>query len=389
MSFTNTSLDKTIVNIRRFNDQNSSTTRRRVTLATASGEPIRNILLDNDGDTEMLDADLSGLIRVITSTKPTSPNKPPPTWHKPIYHNPDACTDCVACTEVTDPMFSLSCGHWYCVTCLGYMFTEASKKSYEGSLPVRCCRENIPLSDQVDLPHDVVTKYNRKLEELDTPVEKRLYCANGVCNIFVQRPNPWVGINGDTTVALCEICSTRTCVYCQALHDGTGFHQLGKCEREKMELDPSADEQAFIDEAREKGWKECYRCGAVVEKSKGCDHMVYDFPLFLFLLFPPSSSSSSSSFSRTSTSRPTPPPRLSLISHLPNHLTDPFFSFVLWNSCRCKAQFCYRCGVEWGKCKHSDSNAFFDERERQIHAILWRNRHRLRDFRGVLRGVNG
>ena len=86
----------------------------------------------------------------------------------------------------------------------------------------------------------------------------------------------------------CPRCGVGLCKECRAgAHDGMSCSQFQETEQGRS----VSEEQRLIELGRQLGWQQCTRCGSLVELATGCNHM----------------------------------------------------------TCRCGAEFCYTCGVEWKK----------------------------------------
>jgi hypothetical protein len=172
-------------------------------------------------------------------------------------------TECSSCFEVPsdEDILELSCPseddikHAYCRTCLRSMFEAATTDS--SLFPPRCC-DPLQLSDcRPFLSKDLITKFEEKKEELETP--NRVYCSKAKCSKWIKPVNIRAG------VATCAECSRKTCTSCK-----TRRHR-GLCPDDK-------DVKALLALAEEKGWKSCPECKNLVELDVGCYHMVYVYP---------------------------------------------------------------------------------------------------------------
>ncbi|KAL6881177.1 hypothetical protein J3F83DRAFT_38159 [Trichoderma novae-zelandiae] len=186
---------------------------------------------------------------------------------------------CVICMEDTPSSqgADLKCGHRMCNACM--------KRNFEMSIhdpqhmPPRCCtNSHIPLK-HVDKLFDNAFKmtWNRKFAEYSTG--NRVYCPSKRCGEWIKPTSFYRGEDG-RRVARCSRCKTKVCPRCNSK-----WHSSTECPR---------DEQTnkFLDQAKEEGWKRCYKCKSMVELKEGCNHM----------------------------------------------------------TCRCGAQFCMICGTKWKSC---------------------------------------
>lgn len=196
---------------------------------------------------------------------------------------------CVSCmTNV--PFFETvqcPCSHEYCRGCIAGLFEAAMND--ESLFPPRCCSQSIPLGlNQIFLPTKLVGQYRAK--ELEYSTKDRTYCHLQNCSTFI----PPVFITGD--MARCPKCQSETCSICKSpSHDND-------CPQDMATLD-------ILRIATENGWQRCYSCRRMVDLIIGCNHI--------------------SMFRR------------------------PFYTALLIGlllACRCGAQFCYVCGVQWKDC---------------------------------------
>lgn len=161
--------------------------------------------------------------------------------------------ECIVCAEQKPfaDVLPLSCGHCYCHDCLTSHFERST--SDEGSFPPRCCQA-IPIGSAVDiLSPDLVSRFRAKAIEFSTL--NRTYCSRGTCSAFI----PPLHISSD--VGTCPSCEHQTCTFCkQTAHIGY------PCPHD-------SDRQMVVAMAWHRGWKQCYSCKNMVERSGGCSHM--------------------------------------------------------------------------------------------------------------------
>lgn len=121
------------------------------------------------------------------------------------------------------------------------------------------------------------------------------YCADEKCAM----PFDWVEeedtsnilLKGEEFKVVCPMCETATCVQCRVK-----WHEGQTCEQHESE---KGDQDLLLRLSREKGWKECPKCGNMIERQEG----------------------------------------------------DCFFVH-----CRCGCAFCHRCGVEYRSLHATDDN---------------------------------
>lgn len=162
------------------------------------------------------------------------------------------CTSCFTSCDEND-LREAGCKHKYCVGCMKQFFTMASDS--ELSYPPKCCGAEIPLgliiTDMTDREADT---FLSKLEEYQVVAKDRVYCSS--CTTFIPHGS-WSG-----ELAFCPACFMGTCIQCKgAEHEGTD------CPEDK-------EIAATLETAKEKGWKRCPTCHAVVDRTEGCRHMI-------------------------------------------------------------------------------------------------------------------
>ncbi|KAL7802171.1 hypothetical protein V8C44DRAFT_353561 [Trichoderma aethiopicum] len=168
--------------------------------------------------------------------------------------------ECVTCMEETPSSqgADLKCGHRMCNACM--------KRSFEMSIhdpqqmPPRCCTNtHIPLK-HVDKLFDNAfkMKWNRKFAEYSSG--NQVYCPSRRCGELIKPTSFYRGEDG-RRVARCSRCKTKVCPRCSSK-----WHSSTECPR-----DEGTDK--FLDQAKEEGWKRCYKCKSMVELKEGCNHM--------------------------------------------------------------------------------------------------------------------
>lgn len=170
----------------------------------------------------------------------------------------------------------LKCGHSMCRPCLERIFKLSITDPQH--MPPRCCsQDHIPLK-HVDTLFDPSFKktWNRKFAEFST--KNRIYCPSRKCGEWIKPAN--IRREDGRKIARCGRCKTKVCCTCNGR-----WHGAGPCPSDPATVD-------LLAQAKEEGWKRCYKCRALVELKEGCNHM----------------------------------------------------------TCRCGAQFCMICGVKWKNC---------------------------------------
>lgn len=165
----------------------------------------------------------------------------------------DLKRQCASCLE-TKHGVQVPCGDHYCRQCTVHLFTDLLQD--ESLFPVRCCRQDIPLSlVHHYLGSDLARRVEKKAIEYGST--NRTYCHVASCATFIDPGH----IHQSTGTCPREQCRSQTCVLCKtAAHDGN--------------CPPRDDglEQA-LQLAQANGWQQCERCQNVVELGYGCNHM--------------------------------------------------------------------------------------------------------------------
>ncbi|TFK87944.1 hypothetical protein K466DRAFT_521668 [Polyporus arcularius HHB13444] len=154
--------------------------------------------------------------------------------------------------RIEGPVIRAPCGHDYDVECVVGLFRAATTD--ESLFPPACCRQ--PFDFQRLRRHmdgELARLFERKAREFST--QHRVYCCRASCSAFLGPAT-----NSATTMS-CNTCGTQTCGHCKK-----GAHSANqRCTND-------ADKE-ILSMATKEGWKQCPRCGLVVELSYGCNHM--------------------------------------------------------------------------------------------------------------------
>ena len=94
----------------------------------------------------------------------------------------------------------------------------------------------------------------------------RVYCTNPPCAKFLHPSLHIEDPDTKITYANCESedCGALTCVKCKTLIDQRTQNHV--CKQDE-------DEAKFKQTATEKGYQECFVCGATVELAEACNHI--------------------------------------------------------------------------------------------------------------------
>lgn len=174
-----------------------------------------------------------------------------------LYHR----YECLVCCEdyPSSKIAKLKCGHRRCHPCLKRQFKISITDPSQ--MPPKCCTsEPIPLKHVERLFDDTFKRgWNRKFAEFST--RNRVYCSGKRCGEWIKPSN--IQYEGGRKVARCSRCNTKTCGACHGR-----MHASRECPRDE-------DTLRFLDQAKEEGWKQCYRCKAMIELKDGCNHITW------------------------------------------------------------------------------------------------------------------
>ncbi|KAL0573055.1 hypothetical protein V5O48_008914 [Marasmius crinis-equi] len=163
---------------------------------------------------------------------------------------------CVICTDRVSSrraFHAQSCGHYYCRGCLVDLVQACTRD--ESLYPLRCCRQNLTLSDALPfLDIGVRAAFQTKAREYDVEPNNRLYCTNPICSAFLGSS---AGIKRNVA---CTACRTSICTGCKKLP------HAGECTENEALLE-------LRNLAREQGWQTCPGCNRIIELHHGCYHM--------------------------------------------------------------------------------------------------------------------
>jgi hypothetical protein len=160
---------------------------------------------------------------------------------------------CLGCLESPNPsatFITLPCGHRWCPPCL-QMFLRITM-THEMLFPPRCHKCSFVFPPELIRAHltsEEYAQFERAVVEFGTT--DRVYCSVPTCSAFI----PPTRINKHR--ASCGDCGAHTCPRCKET-----FH-VGPCKR-------NAALEGVRELSKKEGWKECRRCGNMVEKGEGC-----------------------------------------------------------------------------------------------------------------------
>ena len=157
----------------------------------------------------------------------------------------------MTCLMISPPSDAkiLRCGHVMCRACVQARFNIAIYQ--ETSYPPKCC-DVIELEEAESLLDEmIVLRYQEKQKEYRCT--DSTYCHVRTCQKFLPPSQISYG------VAACEDCETHTCVIC----------------KEQAHMDEcvvAEEDKQLWKTVEENGWRQC-KCGRVIERDEGCNHM--------------------------------------------------------------------------------------------------------------------
>ncbi|KAI4519780.1 hypothetical protein K525DRAFT_226183 [Schizophyllum commune Loenen D] len=195
---------------------------------------------------------------------PTTPPLQEAAWH-PLFkarepprgalYTCEGCYDHTWSTECVDAL----CGHHFCPECVERLVR--SSLTDETMFPLRCCGQ--PLSDaavDAQIPSTLLAQYRTKRAEYIVAPADRVYCVDARCSAFLgsglRSPN-----QARPIVLSCTACRAATCAQCR---------QPGHAGRDCIQ-ESTAQFDALV---KEKQWQRCPSCGATVDRTDGCPHIV-------------------------------------------------------------------------------------------------------------------
>lgn len=170
------------------------------------------------------------------------------------------CPECAVCADGTtsNDSIAVDCGHNICRDCVAAIFRASMND--RSRFPPRCCSVDkggqiLLASARHLLSDDLASSFENKAKESHT--RDGTYCHKPRCSAFIPAQN----VKAKNNVETCPRCRAKTCMLCkQETHPGKSCpNDMGQEELEEL--------------ADSKGWKPCPKCGLMIEKASGCNHV--------------------------------------------------------------------------------------------------------------------
>ena len=179
-------------------------------------------------------------------------------WARPERPAEGQTQKCICCVEETEELRQLGCGHLWDRSCPSAAIDFALQ--WDGNWPAKCCQKIDDVEMRALAPflgEDIVRTYLGKYEEMDTPRDQRIYCANVRCSTFLGQRTTEVHVDA------CIKCNSSTCLACG---DGGELHDHEECPS-KTTTNP------YEELIREGKLQQCPGCNEVVELREACNHI--------------------------------------------------------------------------------------------------------------------
>ncbi|KAG9290368.1 hypothetical protein G9A89_007099 [Geosiphon pyriformis] len=205
----------------------------------------------------------------------------------------------------------LSCSHGFCLTCMGnFLNSRLGEQVVE--FPIRC---PLNLNCTAEISERIAEKALGKNGMIlwngkfaESTMKNKVYCANKKCSIAIDWDAP---LGQQNTPIDCPLCRVTFCPSCHVTwHSGLTCQQFQALPPEER----SPEDRIVLQMAENEKWRRCPSCRTIVELFTGCNHI----------------------------------------------------------TCRCKTEFCYKCGNVWDKkaescsqkCDLWDEQMLLEERNR-------------------------
>ncbi|EOA18834.1 hypothetical protein CARUB_v10007454mg, partial [Capsella rubella] len=195
---------------------------------------------------------------------------------------------CTVCFEETDPelmFFNEECFHRHCFSCVKqYVEVKLSMGALPTCLEYGCKSElNLENCSMVLTPK-LIEMWKQKIEDDLIPAADKIYCPYPTCSVLMSKTEI-SSEAGQSNVRSCIKCYGLFCIDCKV-----PWHSDLSCDEfKKLHPELLIDEMKLLSLANDNMWRQCDRCKLLIERDHGCCHM----------------------------------------------------------TCKCKYEFCYKCGIKW------------------------------------------
>ena len=168
---------------------------------------------------------------------------------------------CNVCYDDAVQGFFLACDHCLCIGCTRDLFFAAVRDS--SLLPLRCCE--VPIDMNICghiLPAEDVETLTQRIAEREAT--NKMYCP--ICNKFINLDY----VDAQESTELICVCETVLCISCKSIS-----HPRFSCAENSAVI--AGDDTLLHEVARQKGWKQCPKCNAMIELSYGCNHVTCSY----------------------------------------------------------------------------------------------------------------
>ncbi|XP_063695982.1 uncharacterized protein LOC134827314 [Culicoides brevitarsis] len=188
---------------------------------------------------------------------------------------PFNCAICMEECQRSDGVLLRDCLHEFCKSCLAshiqYSDEAAVKCPFQDDVyQCVCCLQDREIRAIVTM--ELYKKHLAKsLRQAESQMENTFHCLVANCE-------GWCTYDENVVMFICPICQARNCLKCKVIHDGTckEYHEKLKRDRElQQKAENEKQTQAQMDAMfQNREVMECHRCGAIIQKTTGCDHVI-------------------------------------------------------------------------------------------------------------------
>ncbi|EFJ36477.1 hypothetical protein SELMODRAFT_78511 [Selaginella moellendorffii] len=220
----------------------------------------------------------------------------------------EVCTICAENRFSSEMVTVSGCDHRFCVHCVE---RHAAVKVTQGEVNIRCPAVNCAVSFSDEecgrlLSEKTLEMLAKRVKDLSIPAEYKVYCPYKDCSEMMDRRE--LEVSESTSSFSSASAPARACVTCSrcenkmCLRCNVAWHVDMSCDTfQALPAHLRDVEGALLHTlAKRKQWAQCERCGRIIERDGGCEHI----------------------------------------------------------KCKCDYEFCYMCGKKWIRANHSCVRAF-------------------------------